>query len=109
MYYFVMKFFNRIFFVVAAVVAVFLCGCFGLKYYETVSSHVDDTTWIPIYVLGQEGTEIPSTSAPDREAYLHFAHRGYGRFLINGKAGVNSFSGSMDVRNDDSIIIARSE
>lgn len=89
---------------IALALSILLCGCEGTRSYETFSARLDNTTWIPVYVLGQESTEIPQTSSENREAYIHFLHRGYGRFVISGRGGVNSFTGSMDVLHNGNVV-----
>ena len=87
-------------------VAIVLSGCMNTKYYENFTSSIDDTTWVPLYVQGQESVNIPSTTRENLEAFLHLINRGYGRYVINGRGGVNNFTGSMDIRDDQTIVFA---
>ena len=90
----------------AICVALLFSGCANQKYFETLAERMDDTTWVPLYVQGQESVNIPSTTRDNLEVFLHLVHRGYGRFVINGKGGVNNFTGSMDMRDDRTIVFA---
>ncbi len=86
-----------------AFASIFLGACNTVTHDSELQAMLSNTSWTPTYVLGQEGLDLPSATNPAERTFIKLTPRGHGFFLIEGKAGENTFSGRAEIRLGNSI------